>query len=177
MKKQTSYVVIAFLLGIIVTQFFLTRNSKVSSTAPSAQQNEIKTTGSSKTTDAQAATTLPAPAPEVQKSMELLGTAQVNSISEKTEQAASKKMHSLTVNEENVTLLENNLQELTHQVVMQKEPRGWRVKYLNPENPMANIGLNNDDLVLSELIDAGKADPQTNTLMTRLENVFSQLQE
>ena len=185
MNKQTGYLVIAFLLGVIATQYFLRSGSKVSkeivnlgstnventveSTLPSPRHNlrtlTIQKTGKVSTEDFAAGASLKKLNPPV-------ATARP----EVTVIQTKKRIVELTLDEKNIIELEQNLGELADKVVIHREDRGWRVNYLTTDNPMIQVGLQNNDLVLYDLIDTAKNNSRTGPLVSRLESIFTSLQ-
>ncbi|MBC7466561.1 MAG: hypothetical protein H7256_11265 [Bdellovibrio sp.] len=71
---------------------------------------------------------------------------------------------------------EEETQQTVKRTKMAQEDRGWRVSYLTNNNPMAGIGIQNNDLILYELIDEAKQNPSNQKLVARLERVFQTLQ-
>ncbi|MBC7742340.1 MAG: hypothetical protein H7061_09085 [Bdellovibrionaceae bacterium] len=87
-----------------------------------------------------------------------------------------KRVVELTLDEASLASMELNINDLSQKVLMHREARGWRVHYSSANNPMSSIGIINDDLVLYEMINRAKANPQTAPLVGRLEHIFTTLE-
>ncbi|MBC7457088.1 MAG: hypothetical protein H7235_02335 [Bdellovibrionaceae bacterium] len=186
MNKHTGYVVIAFLLGVIATQYFL-RPSHTESKDLVPIQSPVVENGDESTE--------PRPKNTLQtltvRRLPKVATLEASATIPQTAQTIAptlapqdlipipqpkKRIVELTLDEQNIRELEQNLNDLTNKVVMRREDRGWRVNYLTTNNPMSRVGLQNNDLVLYDLIDSAKSNPGTGPLISRLEGIFSSLQ-
>ncbi len=171
MKKETLIAVIAFLLGIVITQNFIMKPQApvvTSTESPVAPPTVIPPTVSAST-----------PSPAIKKPMQQLGLQKLNTVLIPYDSVAPKRkpsMVGLMVDENSVNILERTIAELSTKVKMYREDRGWRVQYLTPQNPMQSIGLKDKDLVLYEVINKAREDESSGPLVVRLEKVFSQLQ-
>ena len=166
MKKETLIAVIAFLLGIVITQNFIMK----------PQAPMVTTTESPVVPPTISANT---PSPVDKKPMAQLQIQKIYSVGNAAEPVAPKRkpsMVGLMVDENSVNILERTIAELSAKVKMHREDRGWRVQYLTPQNPMQSIGLKDKDLVLYEVINKAREDASSGPLVVRLEKVFSQLQ-
>lgn len=165
MKKETSIAVIAFLLGIVITQNFITKPLAPAVTNTEAPVLQL--------------TTASTPLPEIKKPMAQLQLENLNAVTDPNDSNVLKRkpsMVGLVVDENSVNILERTMEELSTKVKMHREDRGWHVQYLTPQNPMRSIGLKDKDLVLYEVISKARADASSGPLVLRLEKVFSQLQ-
>ena len=164
MKKETLFAVIAFLLGIIITQNFILK--------PQSPTTAV-------ITPVESPTTASTPSPDIKKPIEQLQIQKPTAVTVPTDSNSLKRkpsMVGLVVDENSVNILERTIGELSLKVKMHREERGWRVQYLTPQNPMQSIGLKDKDLVLYEVIDKAREDAFVGPIVARLEKVFSQLQ-
>ncbi len=168
MKKETLIAVIAFLLGIVITQNFIMKPQAPTVTTTELPAVQVPPTVSANT-----------PSPVDKKPMAQLQIQKINSVGNAAEPVTPKRkpsMVGLMVDENSVNILERTIAELSAKVKMHREDRGWRVQYLTPQNPMQSIGLKDKDLVLYEVINKAREDESSGPLGLRLEKVFSQLQ-
>ena len=186
MNKQTGYLVIAFLLGVIATQYFIRHDPAQYKVAAPVQSTQIDNLNGPVAQSVQTSQQTLKPL-AVQKPSKIVSSTAI--VPEKSQSAIKtpspdetaplqpkKRIVELTLDEQNIRDLEQSLNELTGKVVMHREDRGWRVNYLTTNNPMIRVGLQNNDLVLYELIDSAKSNPRTGPLISRLETIFSSLQ-
>ncbi len=189
-NKNTSYIIIAFLIGIIATQYFLSAknvdkplvNLEEPETVNTPNQIKHSPQKMQKLGQTVRITLVPNDQPvgnaiKAEHSLAAMtqkNTEALNTTSEPI-QIKKRRIVELTLDAQNIANLERNINDLSLKVVMHKEDRGWRVEYLFPENPMANIGLANNDLVLYDLLQSARENPKTAQLTSRLENVFATL--
>ena len=187
MNKQTSYVIIAFLLGVILYQYFLSKKElPVQTTAVIEEDQPLKALMENLTKDK----------PSTKQAKAKLLTESKQTVIEPTEprqielsvddaakEATSQevepkkpKVTFLTLDDFNVGELERNINDLSLKVRMRREDRGWRVEYLTNQNSMASVGLMNNDLILYEMIERARNNTETKKLIARIERVFLMLQ-
>jgi hypothetical protein len=182
-KKQTSYIVIAFLFGIILTQYFL---DKKHSTAKLDSLGLTQVLEENRNIEKIQGTAVPQQQPQLKmqlleaKKMEPQKIKIIDSAAKNNQEsieAPKKQVVGLTLDEQNISKLEQNLNNLESAVIMRREDRGWRVKYLLNNNPMESVGLQNNDLVLYDLMNkARNQSAEQENLVSRLENVFANLE-
>lgn len=185
MRKNLSYIVIAFLLGILVTQHFL--NTKPADKNDVAQNEVTKDQSENqqptpnpkswttviKTVPVDSNSTInaiPNPHPNVKHQ-------QNDSVLDQNPEAPNNRVVELTLNDATIDNLEQNINDLFVKVNLHREERGWRVNYMTENNVMASTGIRNNDLILYDLIESGRQNPTTKSLISRLENILETLQK
>lgn len=185
MKNNKLYIVIAFLIGLVLAQYFSKKEPTVvvvQSQAPQASQINLdsKKAGFKKlelkqlTEKTNNTVKNKISTSEVLTLTEVLEKHRENQAKEF--QAKTKRQVELVLTDDGLLKLERNLNTLTSEVSMAKEDRGWRVNYQSENNPMASLGIMNNDLILYDLINSARQNPQTEKLISRLENIFETLQ-
>ncbi len=182
MKKKNTHALIAVLIGIIAAQYFFNKHpisntikvteTKASITGSTVQQ-PIKTVSE------------PSEGPASIKRQPIVyeqGESQnkknvIDSLGTQPEpKLRQPRLIELTLDEQTISNLEKNINDLSVKVNMRREDRGWRVDFVAPDNLMTTTGIQNDDLVLYELIETAKANLRNRSLVTRLEIIFSTLE-
>jgi hypothetical protein len=172
-KKQTSYIVIAFLFGIILTQYFL---DKKHSTAKLDSLGLTQVLEENRNIEKIQGTAVPQQQPQLKmqlleaKKMEPQKIKIIDSAAKNNQEsieAPKKQVVGLTLDEQNISKLEQNLNNLESAVIMRREDN----------NPMESVGLQNNDLVLYDLMNkARNQSAEQENLVSRLENVFANLE-
>ena len=176
MKKQTTYIIIAFLIGIILTQFLLRERhdaQEVKVLKEFAKDADVpaEPITNRKKTSTTVITVEPKPEVTHEPSAKVEDKVGPNEVAKDP-----KRVVELTLDESSLANLERNMDDLSNKVTLSREARGWRVHYSTSDNPMSSIGIINDDLVLYDVIIRAKANPKTAPLISRLETIFSTLE-
>lgn len=179
MKKQTAYTIIAFLIGIIIAQYFFNKGhviNEVTKIDAEESHEASQPVKKAKPVTSQALMKPKAIKPEqdsapIQPEKVIENEAQL-----KEDKTTPPRRFELTLDEQTVGNLERNINDLSVKVRLQREDLGWRVGYLTPDNLMAATGIHDNDLVLYELIETAKSNPRNKSLVVRLENIFSTLE-
>ena len=184
MNKQTSYVIIAFLLGVILYQYFLSKKElPVQTTAVIEEDQPLKALMENLTKDKpstkQAKAKLLTKSKQTETEPRQIELSVDDAVKEDTShevEPKKPKVTFLTLDDFNVGELERNINDLSLKVRMRREDRGWRVEYLTNQNSMASVGLMNNDLILYEMIEKARNNTETKKLIARIERIFSMLQ-
>ncbi len=176
MKKQTTLIIIALLLGILATQYFLRKRHSAQEVAVLKEFVADENTPIEET---------PQPAKQTaavikveQKKPESTPESETPTLPAETSTDVKEpnRIVELTLDESNLSNLESNMNDLSQKVTTSREERGWRVRYRSTDNPMSSIGIIHNDLVLYQVIQRAKKNSQTAPLVSRLENIFSTLE-
>lgn len=186
MNKQTFYIITAFLVGIILTQYFAknketiiiqsTKNEELTPIQPKPSVMNKIALIKDDTKKIDTAKTPPNPQ-AIQNLEKLLKEEREKSAATAEAKTKEKRQVELILDDSGLQKLEQNINDLSVKVSMKKEDRGWRVSYLVPNNPMAQIGIMNNDLILYDLIESARQNPRTEKFIARLETIFYTLQK
>lgn len=112
--------------------------------------------------------------PKVLPTQSPVKKAEVLTVEQKTD--AGTRHISLELSSEQVATLEANLRDLQKDVSLYREQAGWSVRFHHPTNIMSMFGFKDSDLIRFSSLQAMKQDPSKQELISRLEQVLSQLE-
>lgn len=174
-----SIIIIAFLMGVLLTQYLVSRGSNPSTHVTTQPEQEAAVEVTS-----QPVTVKQEPASSQKIGLKINHSASSNTekspepqVAESLQVPAAKapKYVNFTLDDYSIGKLERNINELSVKVKMLREERGWRVQYVAQPNTMASLGLFNNNLILHEVIESARANRDTVQLIERMENVFEAL--
>jgi hypothetical protein len=180
MKKFISGIVVGVCIGFGIASFLKKTDAAMSEKIEEAGDDEAMTQETEFITKQEEATPTAAKTIVVKPSPKRLLAMMPGPVQEArrphAEPEEKVKILNIEFSDEQVSTMEQNIDELQKDVSFYRDTQGWIVHFNSQENPMAFAGLKDGDFIRFQQLNELKKDPSKEPLVSRLEGVMQQLQ-